>query len=139
MPPNVADQDITLALAFLLDVFRVKEPPSEVSIRLYQRALADVPVPLLQPMVERCVATRKWFPKVSELLEDAEFVRKAALRELVYTGCAQCEDHKGWVAIKDAAGVIRMDRCHCKRAFDAKVAQIVGVGALALQSGEEAE
>ena len=135
----MADKDIALALAMLIEGFRVKEPLSEVSVRLYQRALADVPLQLLQPMVERCVATRKWFPKVAEVLEDAEAVRKEALQRMGTYGCEMCLDNKGWNATKDTDGVIRMRRCACKLAFDAKMAQIVGVGCLALPSGEESE
>lgn len=119
----MSERDIGMALAALTEAFAMKVTP--VRVRVYVRALEKVPVPLLQPMVEKAVATRKFFPKASELLEDAEACRKELLAAQKFTPCDDCHG-TGWSEV-ETDGVKRATRCVCYRAYQQKLASL-GVG-----------
>lgn len=131
-----------LALATLAEHFGVKvdhmTPPR---IRSYLKALEKVPPAVLTAMVERAIDTRRPrygdLPLVADLLEDAEYARLEILRSLGKPGCAQCEDSPGFIAVTHADGV-RMERCSCWRALQAKREALQVGDRLALPEGHEA-
>lgn len=132
----MSERDRGLAIAMLAEAFNLRDL-TPARIRIYDRALEAVPVPVLSAMVDRAVATRQWFPKVAELLEDAEYCRTEMLRALGDPGCASCEDHRGWIAVTHPDGV-RMERCGCwKRLQEKRTALGVGNAPLALPVAEE--
>lgn len=119
---------IGMAIATLVEAFRVKpEDMTPVRIRIYSQALEKVPTPLLEPMVQKAIATRtpRWgdLPTVAELLADAEVCRRELLAAHEWAPCASCEQNKGWVEI-DVDGVKRLTRCGCVRAHQAKLAEL---------------
>jgi hypothetical protein len=125
-----------LALAFRAEV----DVPT---FTVYARALADVPPPLLQAATNRALRTRRFFPTVAELLEDAEACRLALAAGVPFVPCVACRDRwPGWMTIVDPAGEAREDRCACWRAHQARLARL-GVPAqpvwVALQAGTETE
>lgn len=133
----MSERDRGLAIAMLAEAYQVKTL-TPATIRIYEKALQGVPVAVLEPMVQRTIKTRQWFPKVSELLEDAEACRVELLRALTYGPCAECSESPGWIAAVDARGVARVKRCRCWEIHQQKV-QALGVGTerLALPVGEE--
>ena len=109
----MSERDRGVAIAMLAEAFSVKDL-TPAKIRIYEKALQEVPVQVLEPMVERAVKTRQFFPRVAELLEDAKAVRAELMKALGDYGCAMCEDSKGWVAVTHADGV-RLERQPCAR------------------------
>jgi hypothetical protein len=123
-----------MAIALLAEAFRLRELTA-ATIRIYDKALEKVPVPVLEPMTQRAIATRQFFPKVAELLQDAEACRHELLNSLKYDPCAQCNE-TGWeTRLED--GVSRVHRCGCWTRHQQKVSALgVGSAVLALPSGE---
>lgn len=81
---------------------------------LYERALQDVPPALLEVAIARAVQTRRFFPTVSELREDAEACRAELALRIPFTPCLACRDLRpGWMTVTDPAGVRREARCEC--------------------------
>lgn len=116
----MSERDRGMAIAMLAEAYGISlEKLTPARIRIYNEALEKVPVAVLEPMVKKSIATRQWFPKVSELLADAEAVRKEMLKATGEPGCAMCEDSKGWIAVTHADGV-RQERCGCFRRIQAK-------------------
>ena len=81
----MSERDRGMALAMLAEAFGVKmDNLTPARIRLYDKALQKVPVPILPLMTDRAIATRKprWgdLPAVAELLEDAEYCRIELMR-----------------------------------------------------------
>lgn len=138
----MSERDRGMAIALLAEAFGVKpDNLTPARIRIYSKALEAVPVPVLDPMVQRAIATRKprWgdLPPVSELLEDAEAARMEILRSLTYSPCAQCNE-TGWkTTLID--GISRVKRCICWEMHQQKVQQLgVGSSPLAIESGKDA-
>lgn len=101
----------------------------------YYDALQHVPVPILAGAVQKSLQGRKWFPKPSELLEDAESVRLERRSAMQFNPCMQCEDSNGWVEI-EVDGVKRVTRCQCWHIHQQKVKQLAGAEPLALPAAE---
>lgn len=79
----------------------------------YWAALKDVPLPLLMAACDRAVRTRKFFPRVYELRQDAESLRADFLKAHPYQHCDECRDLHGWISVIDDKGVSRLKRCDC--------------------------
>ena len=127
----MSERDRGMAIAMLAEAFAVRDL-TPARIKIYNTALDKVPVSVLEPMVQRAITTRQWFPKVAELLADAEAVRLERLKALGEPGCAQCEDSRGWIAVTHADGV-KQERCGCWRRLQAQRAALeVGAEPLAL-------
>lgn len=126
-----------MAIAMLAEAFSVKDLTA-AKIRIYEQALQKVPVAVLEPMVQRAILTRTWFPKVAELLEDAEAVRVEMLKGLVaFAPCVNCSA-SGWTE-REIDGVKRMVRCACWTAHQARITALgVGSEPLALPAPEPA-
>lgn len=130
-----------MALAMLAEGFGVKlDNMTPARVRILDQALAKIPPPLLEPMVQRAIATRKprWgdLPAVAELREDAEHCRLEMVKALGEYGCAECSDSRGWIAVTHPDGV-RMERCRCWKRHQQKLAQLgVGHEPLALPPAE---
>lgn len=135
----MSERDRGMAIAMLAEAFSVRDL-TPAKIRIYEKALQDVPPAVLEPMVERAVKTRQFFPRVAELLEDAKAVKAELMKRLGEPGCAMCEDSKGWVAVTHADGV-RLERCSCwKRIQAQREALAMSEHApLALTTGETSE
>lgn len=132
----MSERDRGMAIAMLAEAFSVKDLTA-AKIRIYEQALQKVPTPVLGPMVQRAIATRQFFPRVAELLSDAEAVRVEQLRALGEYGCAACEDQRGWIAVTHPDGV-RMERCGCFKRHQEKVAALgVGSAPLSLPAATE--
>lgn len=113
----MSERDRGMAIAMLAEAFHVTDL-SVARIKIYAKALEAVPVALLEPMVQRAIATRKprWgdLPTVAELREDAETCRRELLTALQFEPCAVnegCSQH-GFVE-REINGVKRMVRCRC--------------------------
>jgi len=123
---TLAERERGVAIAMLAEAFSLKDL-SDAKVRIYDKALEVVLVPVLQPMVERAIATRQWFPKVAELLADAEVVRLEMIKALgEYDGCCECEMQRGWRTVTHPDGA-KVERCPCWYRRQEKVAQL-GVG-----------
>lgn len=121
----MSERDRGMAIAMLAEAFAVREL-TPARIKIYDHALTGVPVPVLNPMVERAIRTRTFFPKVAELLEDAEAVRLELIRALGEYGCAECDMQKGWRTVTHADGA-KVERCPCFHRHQQKLAAL-GVG-----------
>lgn len=127
----MSERDRGMAIALLAEAFNLKDL-SAAKIRIYDQALQKVPQACLEPMVQRAIATRTFFPKVAELLADAEYARVQLLGTLRYEACEQC-DGTGWVSIEEHF----VRRCWCWIAHLQKVKALnVGHEPLALTAGE---
>lgn len=129
-----------MAIALLAEGFRVRDL-TPATIRLYDKALQKVPVPVLEPMVQRAISTRTFFPKVAELLQDADVCRQAQLAALRFEVCPMNEgcSAEGFVA-REIDGVSRMVRCACYQRHQEKVAALgVGTAPLALPAAREGD
>ena len=125
-----------MALAMLAEAFSCKDL-TPAKIKIYEQALQQVPARCLEPMVRKAITTRQFFPRVAELLADAETVRGELLKALGEPGCAQCEDQCGWVTVQHADGA-KVERCGCWRRIQAqREALAVGDQVLALPAGQE--
>lgn len=130
---------IAEALAVLVEAYRVTDL-SEATILTYSRALEKIPPVLLRPMVDRCLETRKYFPRIMELREDAEAVRQAYFQKNPYVSCGGCCG--GWLIQEqetdDGFKYGYATRCACHGAYLAKV-NALGLGhePLALAAGDE--
>lgn len=134
----MTERDFAMALAVLAEAFG-EQRLTPVRIGTYRESLADIPLPLLQETVRRAVKTRTWFPKVSELRQDAEVCRLELIAAHPYDGCVNCEDHRGW-APREIDGVTRMVRCSCWRAHKELLAGFgIGTEPLALPAGREVD
>jgi hypothetical protein len=126
------------ALAVLVEAFRVPDL-SEATIRAYARGLEKIPPGLLRPMVDRAIATRKHFPRVSELREDADAARKQLIEAHPYESCGECWG--GWRIEErtiDGPDYGVVSRCPCRAAYLAKMERL-GVGGKPLQLTEAHE
>jgi hypothetical protein len=133
----MSDRDFAMALAVLAEAFKEKAL-TPARIEMYYRGLNDIPISLLSAAVQHANRTRKWFPKVSEIREDCEAVRKALIAAHPYdpSGCESCAG-TGWEPIV-VAGVQRVTRCGCWRVYIAKLTQIgVTPQPLALPAGRD--
>ena len=134
----MSERDRGMALAMLAEAFAVRDL-TPARIKIYEQALQKVPVSVLDPMVQKAITTRQFFPRVAELLQDAEAVRLEMLKALGEAGCAQCEDSRGWVAVTHPDGV-RMERCGCwKRIQERRELLDVGTQPLALSTANDPE
>jgi hypothetical protein len=106
----------------------------------YWVALKDIPLPLLFAACDRAVRTRKFFPRVYELRQDAEALRAEFLAKHPYTHCDDCRDLNGWVAVIDEKGVERLKRCDCFTRYREALSDrgISDRPLLALAAGEDA-
>lgn len=133
----MSERDRGMAIAMLAEAFNVRDL-TPARIRIYEQALQKVPVAVLEPMVRKAVSTRQFFPKVAELLEDAEACRVELLTSLKFEPCVNCSA-SGWTET-EIDGVKRMRRCHCWLQHQERVASL-GVGheplALPAAVGEE--
>jgi hypothetical protein len=133
----MSERDRGLAIAMLVEAFGTKDF-TPVRVRVYDKALESVPVAILQPMVQRAITTRTWFPKPAELLEDAEACRRELRASLKFEPCENCSQD-GWTS-RLMDGVLRMVRCDCWQAHQQKVLALgVGEKPLALTAGREAD
>lgn len=106
--------------------------------KLYHRALSNIPLPLFSAAVEEAAMTWKStskFPSAAHLRGFAEAQRQKLLKANPYDGCADCEDHRGWIET-EIEGVKRMAVCGCKRRWMAKL-EGLGVTSQPLSSFEE--
>ena len=103
---------------------------------IYYRALDDVPGRLLEAAVDRAAKSCRFMPKPGELREFAEEARKALIASVQFTACEQC-DGTGWSQI-GIDGVQRVQRCHCWKAHQQKLADLgVSSAPLALPAAQE--
>lgn len=133
----MSERDRGMAIAMLAEAFSAKDL-TPAKIRIYEKALQEVPVQVLVPMVERAVKTRQFFPRVAELLADAAAVRAEMMKALGDYGCASCEDQRGWIAVTHSDGV-RMERCSCWRRIQERRELLSGRSPLALPAAEEGQ
>jgi hypothetical protein len=89
----------------------------------YYPVLKDIPTAMLALAVERAIAMRNWFPRPAELRQDAEACRREIVAANPYTGCVECEHHKGWRELI-ADGVVRYERCGCHRRYRQRMEQL---------------
>jgi hypothetical protein len=133
-------REIGMALAMLAEGFGVRDL-SEATIKIYSKALQKIPAPLLSPMVEHCLETRKGYrklPEIAELRADAEWARLDILKRHPWSPCVDCEGSPGWVPVL-VEGVARVAKCRCKQIYAERMAQM-GVGpSLALPPAETHE
>jgi hypothetical protein len=135
----MSERDRGLAIAMLVEAFAVKDF-TPVRVRVYDKALEAVPVPLLEPMVHRAISTRTFFPKPSELLADAEACRQAFRAAMKYDpeGCERCTG-SGWETVM-VDQIPRVRRCVCFQAHQDKVTRLgVGETPLSLPAGRQSE
>lgn len=123
----MSERDRGMAIAMLAEAFAVRDL-TPARIRIYEQALQKVPVPVLNPMVQRAVQTRQFFPRVAELLEDAEACRKEMLGQLAFAVCPMNENCSplGFTE-REIDGVKRMVRCACWQRHQDQI-QALGVG-----------
>src|SRR3990167_9297299 len=93
----MSERDRGMALAMLAEAFSVRDL-TPAKIKIYEQALQKVPARCLEPMVQKAITSRQFFPRVAELLEDAESVRVELLKALTFTKCAvnPCCSDQGW-------------------------------------------
>ena len=115
-------RDRGMAIAMLVEAFGLKDFTA-TRVRVYDKALEAVPVQLLEPMAQRAIQTRSFFPKPSELLADAEAVRVELLAANPYDGCEECEHSRGWRSVV-IDGVPRVQRCDCWQWYQARIANL---------------
>ena len=109
-------------LATLFTAFR--KDLDEASATLYERGLADIPLPLLEAAASRAIQTRVFLPVIAEIRKDAEACRTEYLTKHPHEKCNVCKDLGGWVKILDEAGIERLARCRCFAAYRAGLAAI---------------
>ena len=122
------------ALGLIVEAFGAQKAFTAGQARAYAKALATVPLALLEPMARHAIATRRWLPKAAELLQDAEACRRERLRGLVFDPCEACSH--GWVEY-EIDGVRRMKRCVCWVAHQARLQAVGGAVPLALPPAQE--
>lgn len=137
----MSQRDRGMAIAMLAEAFGVKEL-TPARIRIYDEALSKIPAPVLKPMVDRAITTRRPrygdLPTVADLLADAETCRQELLNGLTFAPCVNCSA-SGWTEV-EIDGVKRMKRCHCWVSHQQKVAELgVGHEPLALPPARESE
>lgn len=125
----MSERDRGMALAMLAEAFGVKpDNLTSARIRIYDQALAKVPVVCLPGMAERAVRTRRprWgdLPPVAQLLDDAETVRLELRAALWYQPCGTCAP-AGWREVS-VDGVTRLARCACWMAHQEQVRTLGG-------------
>jgi len=117
-------RDRAMALAALAEAFGLRgRDMTPVRIDVYDQALADIPVPLLNAAVRRAIQTRTWFPKVAELRMDAELCRRELLEAHPYERCAAC-NHLGTVRIGTVGGKPQYGRCKCWTAYQERLSTL---------------
>lgn len=117
-------QQFGMALALLVKYYDMKDDFMDSHrVRIYEHGLAKVPGPLVMAAAMRATETRKWFPKVSELLFDAEACRRELLAEHPYLGCAECEDQLGWRTVLHPDGA-KVERCRCRERWLSKLTEM---------------
>lgn len=121
-------RDRAIALAALVEAFGVHDF-SPVRTRTYEDGLKDIPMPLLNAAVRRAIATRTFFPKVSELRLDAEYCRKELIAAHPYQACMGCHG-SGWVPV-EVDGIKRVQRCNCWHVHQQRLVRL-GVTSTAL-------
>ena len=137
-------KEVGLAIAMLVEAFNVKTI-TPVRIRIYERALSELPPSLLEPTVMRTIKTRTaktsdWLPSIEQLLEDAETVRLEMRGKLHFKPCQLCAEsgHPGWLLT--GATIERLRRCDCWTAHQQRVTALsVGSEPLALPPAEDGE
>jgi hypothetical protein len=131
-------REAAMAIAMLAEGFGVKDL-SEATIKIYSKALQKIPAPLLSPMVEHCLETRKGYrklPEIAELRADAEWARRDIMARNPWTPCCDCEDSPGFVPVL-VEGVPRVAKCPCRVRYAERLAQL-GVGpSLALPPADD--
>lgn len=126
-----------MAIAALVEAFGVKlEAMTPVRTRAYDEGLRDIPAPLLNAAVRKAIATRQFFPKVAELRQDAESVRRELLAANQHDACDDC-NYTGWAEVT-IEGVRRVERCFCWRKWQQRLSTLgVTPEALALPPARE--
>lgn len=100
----------------------------EPDYRAYHRALQDVPTSLLTAACAHATrAPRDRYaprmPTAPMLREYAEHARRTAIAASPWHPCEACLDSPRWVPVVEADGV-RMTRCACWTAYQARIAAI---------------
>jgi len=130
-PRREADAEQRLAIidALLPLALTVKGDWDVANQVAYARALAGVSVPLLYRAVDLMMQNPEmvWMPSVPEIRGYVERAEREVRAAHPYEGCVDCEDSRGWVTVKDVAGVPRQTPCPCRRRHRAKLAEL-GVG-----------
>jgi hypothetical protein len=114
-------RDFGMALALLVKHY--EKPPNYMDVhrvRIYERGCEGIPGALLIRAAMRATKTRNWFPKLPELLEDAEACRQELIATMTFTPCAECEHSPGWSSIV-VDGVTRATRCRCWLAYQERL------------------
>lgn len=108
-----------MAIAMLAEAFGVKDL-TPIRVKVYEQALQKVPTNLLDRMVRKAIETRTFFPRVAELLADAEVCRRELLAAHPYERCASCH-HMGTVRIGTTGGRPQYGRCKCWTAYQERL------------------
>ena len=136
---------VAMAIVTLVEAYHVSPagmPPTRTKV--YEKALLKVPMGLLPAMTQRAIETRPsrgkdWLPSVADLLVDAEACRRVLVAANPYTGCAECEDQRGWRKLH-INGFELVQRCPCWDRHQQKLAQLgVTGGPLVLPAASSSE
>lgn len=90
-------------------------------VRAAWSVLHDIPLPLLDLAMQRAVRTRRFFPRIAELREDAEKSRQEVIAAEPWRPCADCRELNGFVEITDTEGVQRLKICDCRARYQQRM------------------
>ena len=115
--------DLATAIGYLFTAYR--KPLGDVTGRVYEHQLADVPLALVAEVILAAPTRHQWLPSIAELKADCEALRLARRAAVVWTPCVACRDRRpGWDVVVDPAGDARYTRCACWTAHQARVAAL---------------
>lgn len=107
------------------------------TFRAYHRMLQDVPLALAEPALEALSRTGlTFFPTAPEIQAAAERYRRQQLALNPWTGCADCEDQRGYQTVLTDGGQKTVSPCPCKARHQSRLAERGLLEPLALLPGE---
>jgi hypothetical protein len=116
---TAAAQAIRDAIEDLFTFFQRKVEPSVA--QPYIRVLEKYSPAVIRSAIDRAKDSRTFFPKPVELRADAEACRQALQMVQPHQPCDACRaaGTPGWRQTTDTAGIVRLARCQCWRAYGA--------------------
>lgn len=105
--------------------------------RAYAKVLKDVPVQLADhALTELSASGLRFMPSAPEILTASEKARRRLLAQYPYTGCAECEEQRGYRSVLGSSGQPTVEPCPCKNRWLERLGRMGAREPLALLPGE---
>lgn len=115
----------------------LQKPMDGPTFRAYHRILKDVPAELANHALTEIVASGLVFmPSAPEILIASEKARRRLLAQYPYTGCAECEEQRGYRSVLGDGGQPTVEPCPCKNRWLERLGRMGVREPLALLPGE---